>query len=194
MVVSHHVVEGNWTHVLSSGGAVSALNHWAISPAPLVSFYANLTQVGKKEILVENGHRLCLLLHSMFYDPCQLPPSKLLLPSLGFFSSSLISTHTHSRINTYTKWESRIIVLTRTCTLCLSESGLPHGNHLFSWKLHFYCWIKLQCLHINIYNSPDSIPLLLWIEQTLVCKHFYGTVWSLLVGAREWCCWTVRQF
>jgi hypothetical protein len=31
MVVSHHVVAGNWT---SSGRAISAFNHWAISPAP----------------------------------------------------------------------------------------------------------------------------------------------------------------
>jgi hypothetical protein len=37
MVVSHHVVAENWIS-RTSGRAVSALNRWAISPAPLLFF------------------------------------------------------------------------------------------------------------------------------------------------------------
>jgi hypothetical protein len=41
MVVSHHVVAGIWTLDLL-GRAVGALNHWAISSAPSVSFFKKI--------------------------------------------------------------------------------------------------------------------------------------------------------
>ena len=55
IVVSHHVVAENWTQ--TSRRASSALNHWAISPAPAISIFKSMCSLGSFCWLCASGSK-----------------------------------------------------------------------------------------------------------------------------------------